>query len=548
MIELNLGLNTFEFILNNLNFLLVIFEGVFVFFISFFIEKNGKSSEFLNLYSALCLLSVLVLSNLTQEIYWNNAFTYFNETSLYRENFYIYMLIIFIIFLFGIADRFFIGNSSDSEFTILIYIFFIGAVILLFVPSLLEFFLALEIITLGSYVLTAYDRVNRFSAYSGVQYFILGSIPSGLLILSIALLYKTWGTFVFNEIFTLLVVPLKNGTGYTYIEPLNSALISVSNEINAQFNVGYTISETLYNINYNNNLELIWGLTDEYSLVTVFAIILIMYNLLFKLTAAPFHFWAPSVYGGAPLSSVTFLSIFSKALVLFILLKMVIVVFWSYKLFIISFLLPLGVLTVIVGMIGAFSEKIVKRFFVYSSMGHVGFMLSAFSLSTLNGISATFHYLPVYIVTSFIMWFVLLHMGPSFTQLTHFSSLRRTNILLTLIFSAIIFSMSGIPPLGGFFVKFDVLSALVNASRFFINAILLLSTVITFYYYVRVIKIMFFDKVHKYSLIKKRKVSGFFAGRLWLIIFLTNMLATYILFVEKPLLWLQNESFLTLLS
>lgn len=105
-------------------------------------------------------------------------------------------------------------------------------------------------------------------------------------------------------------------------------------------------------------------------------------------------------------------------------------------------------------------------------------------------------------------------MGASFTHLTHFSILRRINVMLTLIFSAIIFSMSGIPPLGGFFVKFDVLSALMHDSRFFINAILLLSTVVTFYYYLRVIKIIFFDKVYTYSLLRKQKVHGLFAGRL----------------------------------
>ena len=180
-----------NFIFTNLSFLLVIFIGLYIFFISFFLEKNGKSTEFLNIYSVLCLLNVLFMSNITQGIKYENMISYFNQNILYREVFFLYMLVIFIIFLFGIADRFFIGNSNDSEFTIIIYFFFIGAILLLFVPSLLEFFLALELITLGSYILTAYDRVNRFSAYSGVQYFILGSIPSGLLILSIALLYKT---------------------------------------------------------------------------------------------------------------------------------------------------------------------------------------------------------------------------------------------------------------------------------------------------------------------------------------------------------------------
>jgi NADH:ubiquinone oxidoreductase subunit 2 (subunit N) len=100
---------------------------------------------------------------------------------------------------------------------------------------------------------------------------------------------------------------------------------------------------------------------------------------------------------------VTFLTIFSKAMIFFALFKLLFTVFYTYKLVTIPVLLFTGVLSVLFGMIGAFSEKVIKRFFIYSSMGHVGFMLVALSLSTFNGVTAAFHYLPVYIITSFIM-------------------------------------------------------------------------------------------------------------------------------------------------
>jgi NADH-quinone oxidoreductase subunit N len=144
-------------------------------------------------------------------------------------------------------------------------------------------------------------------------------------------------------------------------------------------------------------------------------------------------------------------------------------------------------------MVGAFSEKAIKSFFVYSSMGHVGFMLIGLGLNTLEASSATITYLAVYIITSFVRWFLLLLMGRDKTHLSQFSRLQQTDPVLAIRFAFLIFSMSGIPPLGGFFVKLDILSALEDNSHFFVNYVLFIFTVISFFYYLRVIKIRFFD-------------------------------------------------------
>jgi NADH:ubiquinone oxidoreductase subunit 2 (subunit N) len=109
------------------------------------------------------------------------------------------------------------------------------------------------------------------------------------------------------------------------------------------------------------------------------------------------------VYGKAPIASVTFLSIFSKAMVFFFIFKLIFTVFYPFRGILTPLFLFCSVITVLFGMIGAFSEKVIKRFFVYSSMGHVGFMLIGLGLSSLEGASATFHYLPVYILSSFLM-------------------------------------------------------------------------------------------------------------------------------------------------
>jgi len=142
---------------------------------------------------------------------------------------------------------------------------------------------------------------------------------------------------------------------------------------------------------------------------------------------------------------------------------------------------------------GAFSEKAIKSFFVYSSIGHVGFILIGLGLNTLEGSSAMMTYLAVYILTSFVIWFILLLIGRSKTHLSQFAELQKTDPVLAIIFAFLIFSRSGIPPLGGFFIKLDILSAVQDNSHFFMNYVLFIFTVIGFFYYLRIIKIIFFD-------------------------------------------------------
>ena len=470
--------------------------------------------------------------------------------SLFSHLFFIYALLIVSLFLYGISDRFFISNSYELEFPILVFFLHIGAVLLISVHTLIEFVLAIEIITLGSYGLTAYERNNRFSTFAGVQYFVIGSVPSGLLILSIALIYKVWGTFAIEDL-DLLMSPIFENTNKGYWEIMSWTLgdyTHVPGVAEAAFNQDFFLIpylvvtdmpkyiSSLHNFNIND-WESVMTITSNYSAITVLALLLLLFNFLFKLTAAPFHFWAPSVYGKAPIATITFLTIFSKAMIFFALFKLLFTVFYSYKLVTVPFLLFTGVLSVLFGMIGAFSEKVIKRFFIYSSMGHVGFMLVGLSLSSFEGISATFHYLPVYIITSFIMWFILLHMGVQNTHITHFAGLRTSDPLLAIIFALIIFSMSGIPPLGGFFVKLDILVALLDSSRFYVNYILLLFTVASFFYYLRIIKIIFFDS-EKVTI----KASNTSEERLWLITILFLILFFYMFIVQKPLLALQNEA------
>lgn len=500
-------------------------------------------------------LNKIVDSEYLQAAYsWIHLENFFTDDFMFPKLFFIYALLIVSIFLYGVSDRFFIMNGYEIEFSILIFFIHLGALFLFSVQNLIEFVLAIEIVTLATYALTAFDRKNRFSTDAGVQYFILGSLPSGLLVLGVALIYKSWGTLGFSDLDLILTdiseystVTFEEGTFYyeffgifPSIDEVDFFYLTDDGEL-YHSEPDFAAPNPDYYNNVFPELEYIFSAAKPYSFATIAAIFLIFFNFLFKITAAPFHFWAPSIYGKAPIASVTFLSIFSKAMIFFAIAKFSLSLFHAYNFLILPFLIFVSLLSVLFGMIGAFSEKGIKRFFVYSSMGHVGFMLLGLGLSTKEGLSATFHYLPVYIMTSFIMWFILLHLGEEKNQLIHFSVLKNTNTMLALIFSLIIFSMSGIPPLGGFFVKLDILAALLESSRFYTNYILLFFTVASFFYYLRVVKIIFFDRNKDYSAVTHSSEE-----RLWMISLLFIILLFYMFLIEKPLLEIQLEALMSL--
>ena len=243
-------------------------------------------------------------------------------------------------------------------------------------------------------------------------------------------------------------------------------------------------------------------LNHTYTVPTIIniSIFLIIFYILFKLTAAPFHIWAPSIYEGAPLPITIFLSIFSKITMIFLLIKLLVFYFyflyseWS------TILLFSGLASIVVGIYGAISETRIKRFFVYSSMGHVGFMLLGISEGGVHGVLATVIYLMIYTVTVFIGWTILFSSEQKITHINQLSGLSKTNPTLSFILAISMLSMSGIPPLAGFYVKFEILYSLVESEYFNIALLALLLTVFSFFYYLRVIKILYFEPVKKFKL------------------------------------------------
>jgi NADH:ubiquinone oxidoreductase subunit 2 (subunit N) len=289
----------------------------------------------------------------------------------------------------------------------------------------------------------------------------------------------------------------------------------------------------LYTTIYSNQAYFSTGLISIY-LVLLFILI----NLGFKLTAAPFHLWAPSVYGGAPLAALTFLSIFSKVTIIFFSIWLFIHVFDSLTDIWQPFCLIMAFLSIISSILGAFTEKMFKRFFVYSSMGHVGFMLIGISVLNIDGLKSTFDYLVIYIISSFIIWFIIMHLTKKTTMLVNLKGLSLNQPFLGLIFSITIFSLSGIPPMGGFFVKYEIFYSLIHSSLFYFAYILLLLTVVSFFYYLRLIKIVFFENNKIY--VKNKNLNDI---KLRIISYLFFLIPFYMLFIDNPLALLIKNIF-----
>lgn len=472
---------------------------------------------------------------------------------LYSHFFLFFGLRVVLLFVYSISHGRSVWPLAEVEFPILVLLLSATSLALLHVERLIDLVRLLEIATLGTYVLVGYERINRFSALAAVQYLIIGTLPSAALILAVALIYQGWGGFTFHELDLLVStaasipeLPVEPYITKSY-DPafVNSASTALeysqyNSSINKLITTSYFViaQDIAPIIPYGVLGSDIGPLTQAYEYIPVLAAILVRFNLLFKLTAAPFHFWAPSVYGNAPLASVTFVSILSKVFVLALVAKLFWTFFHSLQLVLVPLLFLVAILSAFAGTLGAIIEQRTKRFYVYSSMGHVGFMLAGVSFLYLSGLSAQFHYLAIYILTSYARWFFLLILGPSATHLVHFSRLKdypELGMFLTFL----LFSRSGLPPLAGFYVKLDIFITLLEGSRFYTAYALYFLSVVSFFYYLRLIKIFFFDSNEialssDWVVVKPKSL-------LWLLSFLTLGILLYGIFVERSLLLTQRE-------
>ena len=326
------------------------------------------------------------------------------------------------------------------EYPILILSSVLGMMVMISSNDLIVFYMGLELQSLALYVLATFNRDQLKSSEAGLKYFVLSALSSGLLLYGCSLIYGFTGSTNFNII---------------------------ANQLNS----------------------------NEYAIT--FGIVFILVGLAFKISAVPFHMWAPDVYEGSPTSVTLFFTMVPKVAVLTVFIRFLYVPFlnlidqWQ------MILIFLSIASMIFGAIAAIGQTNLKRLIAYSSIGHVGYTLAGLATGSNDGIQNSVIYITIYILMNLGLFSCLLMMKRNnkyFEDIEDLSGLSKNHPLLSLSLLLILFSLAGIPPLAGFFAKFYIFKSVLEQSMYFLAIVGLLSTVVAAFYYLRIIKIMYFDK------------------------------------------------------
>jgi NADH-quinone oxidoreductase subunit N len=331
---------------------------------------------------------------------------------------------------------------SRFEFPVLVLLSTVGMMIMCSTASLMTLYLGLELQSLSLYVLCAFNRDDTRSAESGLKFFILGALASGLLLYGISLAYGFAGTMQFGELAAALARPGAASPGL------------------------------------------------------IVGVVFIIAGLAFKLSAVPFHMWTPDVYEGAPTPVTAFMSTAPKVAAIALLLRALEVPFgpvlpqWSGLIVLVS------LASMILGALAAIGQRNIKRLMAYSSIGHVGYALVGLAVGTQDGIRGVMIYMVTYVFMSIGVFAVLIAMrrrGRALEQISDLSGLGSTDPGLALIMTILMFSMAGIPPFSGFFGKLYVFRPAVESGYWTLAVIGVLTSVVGAFYYLRIIKVMYFD-------------------------------------------------------
>ena len=385
--------------INNLNILLpeifltlsifsILMIGVFI--------KNSFNLIF-NLTSLIILLTIAIILNGS-----NNIEKIFLE-SFTRDafsNFFKILILISSLFVLNSSKNFILDNKlAKFEYPIIILLSILGMFFMVSSNDIILFYLGLELQSLSLYILASIDRDNLKSSESGIKYFVLSALSSGLLLYGCSLLYGFTGSTNFDLI---------------------------ANELGKE-NTG-----------------------------AVFAMVFILVGLAFKVSAVPFHMWTPDVYEGAPTSITSYFAVVPKVAGLAVLIKFMLIPFSKILMEWQTIIIFISIASMILGAVAAIGQKNVKRLLAYSSIGHIGYALAGVATGVISGYESAIVYISIYVVMNigaFSCLYLLKKDGEYKENISDLSGISKKHPMLAISFLVILFSLAGIPPLGGFFCK-----------------------------------------------------------------------------------------------
>ena len=425
--------------LNNLNILLpevfltlsifsILMIGVFI--------KNSFNLIF-NLSSLILIITIgIILNNPNnQEKIFLDSFTRDGFS-----NFFKIIILISSLFVLNSSKNYILDNKLGKfEYPIIILLSILGMFFMVSSNDIILFYLGLELQSLSLYILASMDRDNLKSSESGIKYFVLSALSSGLLLYGCSLLY------------------------------------------------GFTGS---------TNFDLIADQLNKDNTGAVFAMVFILVGLAFKVSAVPFHMWTPDVYEGAPTAITSYFAVVPKVAGFAVLIKFMLIPFSNILAEWQTIIIFMSIASMILGAVAAIGQKNIKRLLAYSSIGHIGYALAGVATGVVSGYESAIIYIVIYVIMNigaFSCLYLLKKDGEYKENISDLSGISKKHPVLAISFLLILFSLAGIPPLGGFFAKFYVFTAVLEQQMYTLAIIGLLTTVISAFYYLKIIKTIYFD-------------------------------------------------------
>ena len=425
--------------MNNINIMLPeIFLSLSIFsvlMIGVFIKKSFNLIFNLTSLIIIATIAIILTNPSNEEKIFLDSFT--------RDAFSNYFKILILVsslFVLNSSKIFIVDNKLDKfEYPIIILLSILGMFFMVSSNDLILFYLGLELQSLSLYILASIDRDNLRSTESGIKYFVLSALSSGLLLYGCSLLY------------------------------------------------GFTGS---------TNFELIASQLNKENTGAVFAMVFILVGLAFKVSAVPFHMWTPDVYEGAPTSITSYFAVVPKVAGLALLIKFMFIPFSKILLEWQTIIIFISIASMILGAVAAMVQKNFKRLLAYSSIGHIGYALAGVATGAVSGYQSAIVYISIYVIMNigaFSCLYLLKKDGQYKENISDLSGISKKNPLLAISLLIILFSLAGVPPLGGFFAKFYVFVSVLEKEMYALAIIGLLTTVMSAFYYLKIIKIIYFD-------------------------------------------------------
>jgi len=330
------------------------------------------------------------------------------------------------------------------EYPVLVLLSVVGMMMMVSAGDLISLYLAMELQSLALYVLAAIRRDDVRSSEAGLKYFVLGALSSGMLLYGASLIYGFTGSTNFTVIAEVAMQP------------------------GAAANIGL-----------------------------IFGLVFLLVGLAFKIAAVPFHMWTPDVYEGAPTPVTAFFAAVPKLAAMALLVRVLETAFPGGAVKWQQIIVFLALASMIFGAVAAIGQTNIKRLIAYSSIANIGFALVGLAASNEEGVQGVLIYLAIYLAMTLGSFACILSMkrdGKEVEDISELAGLSQTNPSMAVILAALMFSLAGIPPLAGFFAKFYVFMAAVKAGLWPLAVLGVLASVVGAYYYLRVVKVMFFDE------------------------------------------------------